>query len=60
MIVLHVKCRLFLSDFNKLELSHIFSNKPKISNFMIVHAVQSFHVDRQAETTNLTVVLVIM
>jgi len=57
-IGLHVKCRLFLSDFNVTGFSrHIFLRVTQISNFMKIRPVgaELFHVDGRTDTTKLIV-----
>jgi hypothetical protein len=58
-IGLHVKCPLFLSDFNESWIFFLerFSKNPQISNFMKIRpvAAQLFHADGRTDMTKLIV-----
>ena len=54
---LHVKCPLFLSDFNEICIFSTFSKNSKISNFIKIRPVRAefFHSDGRTEKTKLIV-----
>jgi hypothetical protein len=56
-IGLHVKCRLFSSDFNKTNIRDTVSKNTRISNLKKIRPVvaELFHADAQTDVTKLIV-----